>query len=98
MSNSITPLPIYQIKIIPNQEYVNGVYYHFWAVLKLADHDWFNYGHGLEDSIEKAFNKANKYYSKLVKENENSRGNRSKMSIYEDSAGEKVKEELRRLL
>lgn len=98
MSNSITSLPIYQIEIIPNQECVNGVYYHFWAVLELADHDWFYCGHGLENSIEKAFNKANKYYSKLVKENENSRGNRSKMSIYEDSAGEKVKEELRRLL
>ena len=98
MSNSITSLPIYQIEIIPNQECVNGVYYHFWAVLKLADHDWFNCGHGLEDSIEKAFKKANKYYSKLVKESKNSRGNRSKMSIYEDSAGEKVKEELRRLL
>ena len=98
MSNSITPLPIYQIEIIPNQEYVNGVYYHFWAVLKLADHDCYNCVHGLEDCIEKAFKKANKYFSKLVKENENSRGNRSKMSIYEDSAGEKVKEELRRLL
>lgn len=92
MSNSITPLPIYQIEIVPNQECINGIYYHFWAVLELVDYDWFICDDGLEDSIEKAFNKANKYYSKLVKENENSRGNRSKMLICEDYAGEEAHE------
>lgn len=89
MSNSIAPLLIYQIEIIQNQECINGVCYHFWAVFELVDHDWVNCGHGFEDSIEKAFNKANKYYSKLVKESENSRGNRSKMSVCEDYAGKK---------
>lgn len=52
----------------------------------------------LKEKEESLIKEIQLYTDKLRESSSLERGNRSKMSIYEDSAGEKVKEELRRLL
>ena len=52
----------------------------------------------LKEKEESLIKEIQLYVDKLRESSSLVRGNRSKMSIYEDSAGEKVKEELRRLL